>query len=129
MNNYINLSYWFNSRPETLSPLGQKILISIAAIMGIIFIIIAIKAYGEKLKLYRPSINKLLPFCLTNLLISLYLYFVSYELVPVLRARIWFVIWLLIAIFWIIRIVKDFFKRAKRRVELSKEEQIKKYLP
>lgn len=129
MNNFIQISYWFNSRPEAIGTTGNKVLIAIAAVLGVILIVVAIKAYGEKLKLYKPSIDKLIPFCIANIIISLYIFFVSYELVPVLRARIWYIIWLIIAIIWIINIIKDFFKRAKRRVVLTKEAEMKKYLP
>jgi len=129
MNNLISLAFWFNSRPEPLSYYGQRILTTIAAISGIILIIVLIKAYGEKLSLYKPSIDKLMPFCVTNIIISIYIFFVNYELIPVLRSRIWYIIWLLVAVFWLINIIKDFFKRAKRRVKLAKEAEIKKYLP
>ena len=129
MNNLLSFAFWFNSRPETIGLTGQKVLATIATILGIIFIIIIIKAYSEKLNIYKPSIEKLIPFCIANIIISIYIFFVNYELVPVLRSRIWYIIWLLIAIFWIISIIKDFYRRAKRREIITKEAEIKKYLP
>jgi hypothetical protein len=129
MNNLISLSYWFNSRPATIGIYGQKVLTAIALIMALVFIIIVIRAYSEKLSIYKPSIDKLIPFCLTNIVISVYIWFVNYEIVPVLRARVWYIIWFLVAIFWIIWIIKDFFKKARRRKQLEKEAEIKKYLP
>jgi hypothetical protein len=129
MNEIISLSYWFNSKPEPISLFGQKTLAAISAISGLIFIIIIIRAYSEKLSIYKPSIDKLLPFCITNIIISLYVFFVNYELIPMLRSKFWYAIWFLIAVIWIIMIIKDFFKRAKRRQGLVKEAERKKYLP
>lgn len=129
MNELISLSFWFNSRPEPIGDLGQKIIAIIASIMGLVFIIIAIRAYSEKLNIYKPSIDKLLPFCVSNFIISLYIWFVNYQLIPVLRARFWYIIWSLVVTFWLILIIKDFYKRSKKRQELAKDLERRKYLP
>ena len=129
MNELLSLTFWFNSRPEAISHLGQKILASISAIMGLIYIIVIIRAYSEKLNIYKPSIERLLSFSITNIIICVYIAFVNYELIPVLRSRIWYIIWSIIEIIWLFVITKDFFKKAKRREILAKEAEMKKYLP
>jgi len=129
MNNLISLTFWFNSSPEPIGLIGQKALAAISAILGIILIIIIIKAYGQKLSLYKPSIDKLIPFCIANIIISFYIFFVNYEIIPVLRSRFWYLVWGLVGIIWIIYIIKDFYKRARRREEIAKELEMKKYLP
>ena len=129
MNNFISLAFWFNSSPEQIGLAGQKALAAISAILAIILIIIIIKAYGQKLSLYRPSIDKLIPFCITNIIISIYIFFVNYQLIPILRSRAWYIVWFLVVIFWLSYIIKDFYKRASRREQIAKEAEMKKYLP
>lgn len=129
MNNLTSISFWFNSHPETITIFGQKVLAIISFVLGVVFIIIFTKSYSERLKLYKPSLEKIIPFCLTNIAISVYIVFVNYELIPVLRSRFWYIIWFIMSFIWLIFIVKDFFKRAKRRESLAKESEIKKYIP
>lgn len=125
----LDLVYWFNSRPEPISRHGQKMIASIIAILIVIAVIILTKAYGEKIQSYKPTLKKLLPFCFTNSLIGLYLIFVNYEIIPVLRARFWFVVWGIIVVIWIISLIRDINKRKKRKEDHAKEIELKKYLP
>jgi membrane protein DedA with SNARE-associated domain len=129
MSYLFELVYWFNSKPEPISRQSQKLLASIITILLILAIIILIRVYGEKMQAYKPTLKKLLPFCFGNALIGLYLIFVNYEVIPILRARFWFLIWLVIIIIWIIAIIKDYIKRKRRKEEAIKEQEIKKYLP
>ncbi|MCX6793338.1 MAG: hypothetical protein NTY12_04945 [Candidatus Falkowbacteria bacterium] len=129
MNNLISLSFWFNSRPEPVTIVGQKVLAIIAIVSLVLYIVVILRAYSHKLAIYKSSIDKLLPFFITNIIITVYIVFVNYELIPVLRARLWYIIWFIVVAFWLFLIVKDFFRKTKRRESLSKEAELKKYLP
>ena len=58
--------------------MGQQVLTGIIIGLVIISIIIALRAYGVRLAIYKPTLNKLIPFSLTNALISLYFIFVNF---------------------------------------------------
>jgi len=127
--NLISFPFWFNARPQPVGFYGQQVLWAIIAILIIISIIIAIRAYKESWHIYKKSFDKLKTFCLTNSLISLYLLFVHDQLIPVLRARYWYIIWVIIAGVWLTAIIKDFRRRIARRGEISHNAELKKYIP
>jgi len=129
MINFLSWAFWFNSRPEIIGENTKKSLVAIAAILLILVIIIVTKSYGQKLSIYKPSFQKLLPFCYTNAIISLYFIFLNDQVVPVLRSYYWYPVWAIVAIIWIVFIIKDLKKRTKRREELSLQAEKNKYLP
>jgi hypothetical protein len=129
MNNLLSWAFWFNSRPEAIDLQGQKILVSIAVILLLLVIIIITRSYGGKLLIYKTTINNLNPFCLTNAIISLYFLFLNHQLIPILRARVWYIIWLIIAMFWLILIIKKAININLKKQELTRQAEIKKYLP
>ena len=129
MQNLISLAFWFNSRPELIGSNGEKTLVAIATILLIIALIIFVKAYSSAWSVYRPTLQRIIPFSITNAIISLYFLFLNDQIIPVLRARYWYVIWALIALAWIYGIIRNALKRARRKESLTQEAEKKKYLP
>jgi hypothetical protein len=129
MNELITWSFWFNSRPEPVGHLGLQILAGISLGLFLIALIIHIQAYPERWSIYRPSFKRLIPFCITNIVIAIYIFFVHRELVPVLRAYAWYIVWVVEALLWLITIFSNTRKRLKKKEDLAKEAEIKKYLP
>jgi len=129
MNNLISLAFWFNSRPELIGGHGQKALVAMATILLIIALVIFVRAYSKSWSVYRPTLQRLIPFCLTNAVIALYFLFLNSQVIPVLRARYWYVIWTLIGLAWIYGIINNALKRARRKESLSQEAEKRKYLP
>jgi hypothetical protein len=129
LQNLISIAFWFNARPEPVGYYGQQFLWSMIAIFSIASIVIAIKAYPEAWHIYKKSLVKLSNFLLGNSLIALYILFVNDQIIPVLRARYWYIIWILISLVWLFFIFKDFKRRNSKRSEAIHNSELKKYLP
>lgn len=123
------MAFWFNARPEPVGYYGQQVLWAMIAIFVIVSIIITSKAYPEAWHIYKKSLGKVSNFCLSNALIALYILFVNDQLVPVLRAHYWYIIWALISLTWLFFIIKDFKRRSAKRTEAIHNSELKKYLP
>ena len=76
MSNLLTLSYWFNLRPDQLTPLAQKLFIAFFVILIILTIITAI--LKKKGSLYRGFLKRLYNFGLSNSLIALLFLFFNY---------------------------------------------------
>lgn len=129
MNELLTWGYWFNGWPEPLSKFGMQILAGFCLFLLILILIIIKSAYPQKWLIYRSTFKKLVPFALTNIIISVYIYGVNSQLIPVLRARAWYVVWGIIMIIWLITIIRNARKRLARKEELAKEAELKKYIP
>ncbi|HBA37048.1 TPA: hypothetical protein DCZ15_04255 [Candidatus Falkowbacteria bacterium] len=127
MQNLLTLDYWFNLRPETLTPLAQKLFIGLLIGLAILAIIIAfLKKWGG---LYRGFLKRLYNFCLANAVIGLLLFFFNYEVIPFLSARFWLGIWAISLIVWLIFVLKSLARIPRIKKEHEQNEELKKYIP
>ena len=128
MKNLLTLKYWINMRPETFSSLGFKFLgIFLGSLTVFIFIFYLLKI--RKRGLYFKIWRSLQTFCLSNLFIGLILLFFSYESLPFLSMRLWFLLWGLSMLIWFGFIFKTLMTIPKEKEKLSKEKEFKKYIP
>ncbi|MBU2081352.1 hypothetical protein KJ962_01410 [Patescibacteria group bacterium] len=129
MSNLLTLKFWFNLRPDVLTPLMQKIFLAMI-IVSIIFTILF--GYMKILKnkgLYSKMWEQLYYFSLINSVIGLILMFLNYEMVPFLTARFWYLLWFVVLVVWLFCIIKNAMKIPKKRQQLEKEKEFNKYIP
>jgi FtsH-binding integral membrane protein len=126
--NILKLNYWTNTRPGSLDPTMQKYFIGFIVILAVF---VVISAYLDRVKKgsYSKIWRRLHSFAITNFVISLILLFFTYEAIPFLSSRFWFIIWTLIMVFWLKLILKHSKEIPKLRENRKKEEEYQKYLP
>lgn len=127
MRHLLDLNYWFNLRPETLSSVGQTMFIILLAIFLVAIIVIFIAK--KKMGIYRGFFKRISDFCVGNLIIGGTLLFFNYEIIPFFSARFWLAIWAIVMIVWKYFILKTLKKIKLDRNDKGKEDQFKKYLP
>lgn len=127
MNNLLTWQYWFNLQPEPFLSLPWKIFIGGVVLLFLITIALAI--LKTRPGLYRGFFKRLYAFTLTNTLLGSMFLFFNYEQVPFFSARFWLLIWLLSTLIWLYFLVRGFSSIAKRKQELTEEQERLKYLP
>jgi len=120
---------WFSIYPGSLTPLFRNILIAVIAlfIVGIIFVWYKNKNNTDKL--YYRLWQSLFNFNVTGLIIGLLLFFFTYQAIPFLSARFWFIVWFLIHAFWGYIIYRRLKKLPEIRKELEAKREFNKYIP
>lgn len=127
MNNLITLNYWFNMRAGELTNAAQWILIFFIVMLAIFYIISYI--YSKKKGLYFKIANRIKSFTITNGTIGLVLLFFTYEAIPFLSMRFWFMVWFISMIIWLVFIIRNLLQIPKLKEALEKEREFKKYIP
>lgn len=127
MQNLLTLNYWFNLRPESFTPLAQKLFIAVLAVLAIFAVVALITK--KRAGIYRGFLNRLYTFCLANVIIGLIIIFFNYENVPFFSARFWIAAWAIIMIIWLLAVLKGLKKIPLKRKQLKQEEELKKYIP
>lgn len=127
MSYFVNLNFWFNSRPAPFT-YGSKIAIGLFIItMAALFIFLRV---GKKKKGYNSKTwLSLADFALTNIIIALAILFFSLELVPFLSAKFWVLLWLVEMISWLSIVFQRLKKSQLKKEAAEKEKNFKKYLP
>ena len=64
-----------------------------------------------------------------NFFVGLILLFFSHELIPFLSARFWFLLWGLGIAVWLVFIFKALVAIPKKKKQIEKEREYKKYIP
>lgn len=129
MGNFLSINYWFSARPGSLDQTALMIL----TIMLFIFLAVALFIYftkrTHKRSLYYKLWTSIQNFSITNLFLGIVLVFFSYERIPVLSARILYLVWLVSMIVWAVFIAKHVNKIPKIKENLAKEKEYNKYIP
>lgn len=128
MGKLLTLNFWFNLRPGHLSPTCQNILIVFLALLLITSITAFILKKNKKGLFFRFW-EKILSFSSINLIIGLVLWFLNYELAPLLSAHFWYILWIISMIFWIYLIIKFCTTLPEKKQQIAEERAYKKYLP
>jgi hypothetical protein len=128
MGNILSIRMWTNIRPGSLQPEYQKLLLLIVAVL-FIFSIVFNLLKNRKRNLLNKIWQKLANFSVSNFIISVLLLFFTYELVPFLSMRLWFLFWGIEMLVWLFFVVKIFLKIPELKEKIKKEEEFKKYIP
>lgn len=127
MTNLLTWRFWFALRPESLTPLSQKVFVAllIAFVVIAFFMLLAKK----KSSLYRGFFKRLYTFFLSNAIIGGILFFLNYEMVPFFAARFWLGIWGLTMLVWLALILKKLRVIPIQKKKQEQDKELKKYLP
>lgn len=128
MSNLLSLSFWFNLRPDILMPIYQKIFIGFVIFLAICSLVSWLIS-SKKRNLYTFFWRKIYSFSLINFFVGLILLFFSHELIPFLSARFWFLLWGLSMAVWLVFIFKTLAVIPKKKKQIEKEREYKKYIP
>lgn len=128
MENLFALNFWFNLRPGHLSPAYQNILIGFLIFLLVLSVLAFILKRNKKNLFFRVW-EKILSFSSTNLIIGLVLWFLNYELAPLLSSRFWYLLWAAGMAVWIYLIIKFCVKIPEKKKQIAEEKAYKKYLP
>ncbi|MEK7557748.1 MAG: hypothetical protein AAB530_00885 [Patescibacteria group bacterium] len=129
MRNLLTLKFWFNLRPDVLTPLAQKIFLAMIIVLILFTIIFGYMKILKKKGLYSKMWDQLYYFSFINCVIGLILMFLNYEMVPFLTARFWYLLWFVVLVVWLFCIIKNAMKIPKKRQQLEKEREFNKYIP
>ncbi len=128
MGSLFSLSFWFDKTPVPLTPGFEKaffILFVLCLIAGAVVRIIAKRREREQ---YVAAIFAKVGYLLVTMgILGLIWFFFTFEQIPLLGSRFWFLIWLLGIIAWVLWILRFVYKevpqlrqRDKDRVERMK---------
>jgi len=124
---FLTLKFWFNMRAGTLYPLVQK---GLLVFLVMLFLLIFVSLFLKKRKSsYRRIWSKMQSFSTSNLIIGFILLFFTYEGLPFLSMRFWFLLWFLGMLVWLYFIYKETKKIPEIREKRKQEEEFKKYIP
>ena len=129
MSNLLSLNYWFDMRPAAMAGIAQKSLLAFCVLLGIGIISFYIVSKNNKGGIYNKIYKKLGSFSSTNLIIGLFMIFFTYELIPFLSSRFWFLLWAVEMGVWLYFIGTNLSQIPGRIEELKKEKELKKYIP
>ncbi|MCD4762380.1 hypothetical protein K8R32_05505 [bacterium] len=119
--------FWFNWRPAEMGAGTFKMFVGFLLILVISMVLFAI--LKKQKSVYGVIWRKLNLFSLSNLLIGAVLMFFSYELLPVLSARIWLLVWAIGMIVWLVFISRTMIKIPRLRAKKKEEAEFNKYIP
>lgn len=129
MSNLLSIKFWFNLRPGLLTPVFAKTLTGLIIfflVSGIVFYLIN---RSKKYNLYSPIWTSLSAFGFTNFAIGLVVWFFNYELIPLLSARFWFLLWGAGILAWAIMIYLMLPKIRAKKEQAKEKQEYKKYIP
>ena len=128
MGKLLNWNFWLNMSPGSFTSVSFYVFLLILAV----FLVLALVSGSFKKKKRGPYFRiwrKLNVFAWSNLLIGLLLLFFAYELIPILSARIWVLLWGAGALVWLGFVLKSIKKIPKIKEKIQKEQEYKKYIP
>ncbi len=127
MGSLLSFSFWFKMRPGVLLPIYQKALIAIIIIMGVSFFIFTI--ISKRKSIYNKIHRSLKSFGLANAIIGALILFFTFEMVPLLSSRFWFLVWGIEIAIWAYFMARTALEIPKRRDRIEKEKEFNKYIP
>jgi amino acid transporter len=128
MNNLLDLKFWFDLRAGALTSGAQNLLIIFILILAIISVILYFFTKKKK-GLYHKTWKRLYSFSNSNLVPGVLLLFFTYETIPFLSARFWFLVWGAEMLAWLVFIIKNSLEIPKKRELIEKDKEFKKYIP
>lgn len=129
MNNLLTLKLWFGMRPGALMPHYQNYFIILIALLAILTIISGFIKIRNKNNPYNKFWAGIYCFLFTNTAISLVLLFFTYEAIPLLSSRFWFLLWAIEMLIWLFFLIKKLKIIPEKQKQLKKEKEYKKYIP
>ncbi|MFH0923387.1 MAG: hypothetical protein V1825_01505 [Candidatus Falkowbacteria bacterium] len=129
MENLLSLNFWLNLRPGLMgSAYFRAFFIAVAVFFILIFVFGLIKSRNKK-NLYSRFWSNVYYFCMANAIFGAILLFFTYEMIPFLSARFWFLLWGIEIIIWLVYTIRILIGIPERKKQLEQEKAYKKYIP
>jgi amino acid transporter len=128
MSNLLSLKFWLNIRPGALLPIYQKALIIFIVVLAVLILVFTVLG-KRKSNLYNRIWRSLRSFSISNVIIGLLILFFTFETVPLLSARFWFIVWGVEIVIWLFFVLRIFVEIPKKKERLEKEKEYNKYIP
>jgi hypothetical protein len=126
------LSFWLEVSPGELSSLFEKYFLGILAINYLIYLASFLyrrKLIAKKSFIMARFIEKIGNFTLSMAVSFTFIFFFRYEAIPVLGGRFWVLIWIIVAVIWLISLIRYYFiKIPQQRRELEERLKRNKYI-
>jgi len=130
---FFKASYWFHSSSVPMQPTVVQVLLTFFILLFLLSVIIRIVARRRRKEVDRyltRTFRYFSSFCFVMSLFGFFLVFFTYEEVPFLGARFWYLLWLFIALVWLFFLWRYFFRIVPQKRSRSFEhKQKEKYLP
>lgn len=126
------LGYWLNPRPPVLEQSFQTFFFYFFGAMLALALVINILVRKKKKEdpWVARGFQKISSWCLTLGISGLALLFFSFERLPVLSMRFFFLLWFIGAIVWTVFIIKFFVKKIPaEKKKIQEHQNLKKYIP
>lgn len=128
MQNLLTLSYWLDLSGGSLEKKAQIVFIGFLIVLFIAYLFLFFFKKNKK-GIEKKVFGRIGSLIILNFIIGLLLLFFTYEELPLLSARFWFLVWI-VEIGLYIYSINDSYKKAKKlQGNRIKEDEYKKYLP
>ncbi|MBI5369649.1 hypothetical protein HZA85_00435 [Candidatus Uhrbacteria bacterium] len=128
---FLSPGYWFSLRPALVGGLTGNIIFSAFVILFVLGIVSRIVAKQKSQERFVRDLGARAGSLLATMgLLGVLLYFFSFERIPMLGARFWYLFWVIGAIVWIIFLVRYARVTLPQRQQRDQERaQLRRYLP
>lgn len=129
MKNLLTLKFWFAPRPGDLL---FSSLVGIAVVAAILLVAAVVFRQMNKRgihPLYRKTWQSLSTISFTNAVVGLALLFFSYETIPFLSSRLWYLLWVVEIVAWVTVVVRASREIPKLKEQRDAERKLKQYIP
>lgn len=116
-------------RPGSLDPRWQLYFVALVALSLLISLLFWYLRKQNKKSAYNRIWKRLQALNVTNFFIGLAFLFFTYETIPLLSARFWFLLWGAGILVWLFFIVRSARQIPKIKEEIARENLYKKYIP
>lgn len=128
--NFLTVQYWVSYYPEAFQPLAAKIVFSWFVLALVAGLLLRHLATRQKDRFVRKLKFRVYYLLVTYAVIGMFFFLATQQLVPIFGARIWFAILDLVAIVWLVIIVKNYKKTVPELRQKAKErKEFEKYIP
>jgi len=129
MTNFFTLKMWFSINPGSLMPVFHYALVVVVLLFLVATFAFKYKYNKQKKTLYNRIFSSLFNFSLTGTIIGAFVLFFTYERVPFLSARFWFIVWFLVHAVWGWFIYKKLKKIPEIKDQIKANKEYQKYIP
>ncbi len=128
MSNLLSLNLWFALSPGALLPVYHKALVVFIILLAVLALLFPFLGKRGK-NVYNKIWRGLGSFSLSNVIIGLIILFFTYEMIPLLSSRFWFLVWGAEMAAWLFFIARAAREIPKRKEQFEEEKKFKKYIP
>lgn len=128
----LTLQFWFDKKPPVMMPVFQQSFFYFFGALVVLSLIITVLIRPKKKTdpWVAKGFQKVSSWCLTMGIAGLIIFFFSFEQVPFLSMRFWYIVWLIAAVAWLVWVVRFFVKVVPaEKAKIRQKKELEKYIP